>query len=116
MALALCVLFFLGLVLLITLFGYRRYVRFERLKARLGAVPDTAGALSEPESVHSAAKQRAPWLLLIMRFLPGASVSGLLPETGNKSLVAQKELAQAGFRPERALTVLTGLRMFCAVS
>src|SRR3954453_16102711 len=102
MMLAISVGLFLMLMIGISLFGYRRYVRPGRVHSQVGSPVINSGTieLDVPREKKSIAVLN--------------QIGANLPQ-GRKSAAILKELGMAGYRSEHALQVFQGARLVCVV-
>src|SRR3984885_2890988 len=90
---------FAALMVGVSLFGYRRYVRPARVHAQLGAPVITASIHLELNNPRA----KAPVAFL-------NRIGGMLP-TGKKDAATKQALSMAGYRSEHALQVFYGARL-----
>lgn len=105
MALIICVSLFLALMIAITLFGYRRYLRPARVYEQLGR-PVTA-----PSAVVNVTDE--PEQKLTVKLIE--SLGNLMPVSPQDAAGTKERLVMAGYRTESASAVFVGIRMIMCV-
>jgi tight adherence protein C len=106
MAIIICISLFLALMLVITLFGYRRYLRPARVYERLGR-PVTA-----PSAVVNITDE--PEQKMTVKLME--SLGNLMPISPQDAAGIKERLVMAGYRTEAAIAVFFGIRMIVCVA
>lgn len=106
MAIIICIALFLALMVVISLFGYRRYLRPARVYERLGR-PVTA-----PSAVVNIADE--PEQKLTVKVVE--HIGNLLPISPQDAAGTKERLAMGGFRGDSAVAVFFGIRLLVAIA
>jgi tight adherence protein C len=104
MPLIIALVFFIVLLLGITVFGYRYYARPVRLLERLGTVSGLG---------HGAGPKSAKPRKSLSRFL--VKLGGMAPASKQEAGLLKRELGAAGFRSGSAVAIFSGLRIASCV-
>jgi len=105
MAILICIGLFLALMIAISLFGYRRYLRPARLYERLGR-PVTA-----PSAVVNITDE--PEQKVTVKFIE--QIGNLMPVSPQDAAGTKERLVMAGYRSDSAVSVFFGVRLIVCV-
>jgi tight adherence protein C len=106
MALIVCISLFLALMVAISLFGYRRYLRPARLYERLGR-PVTA-----PSAVVNVTDE--PEQKMTVKLIEG--LGNLVPVSQQDAAGTKERLVMGGFRKDSAVAVFFGIRILVCIA
>src|SRR5689334_19563541 len=106
MAILVCVALFLALMIAISLYGYRRYLRPARVYERLGRPVTTPTAAVNMTDVP----EQAMTVKLVEQ------IGNLMPISPQDAAGTKERLIMAGFRNDSAVAVFTGIRLIVCIA
>src|ERR1700732_3796822 len=101
MSIVVCISLFLALMIAISLYGYRRYLRPARVYERLGrpvTAPSARGHINE-----------RPGTKVTVKLIE--SLGNLMPVSQQDAAGTKERLIMAGYRKDSAVAVFTGIRI-----